>query len=115
MLLCLLSHLNQAKICPNSNGVHHMILFYCLASADSVFTASFASLCIPRWRPVITCGRSFLWILIETLYRALPCHVPTVTENVPTVTAVFLAFISKQDVGIACKNDLYPSILFLEP
>ena len=46
---------------------------------------------------------------------ALHCHVPTVTENVLTVTAVFLAFISKQDVGIACKNDLFPSILFLEP
>ena len=48
------------------------------------------------------------------LISALHCHVPTVMENVSTVTAVFLAFISKQDVGIACKNDLFPSILFLE-
>ena len=51
----------------------------------------------------------------RNIISALHCHVPTVTENVPTVTAVFLAFISKQDVGIACKNDLFPSILFLEP
>ena len=51
----------------------------------------------------------------KNLISALHCHVPTVTENVPTVKAVFLAFISKQDVGIAYKNDLFPSILFLEP
>ena len=47
MFLCLLSQLHQAKICPNSNGVHLMFLFYKLASVDSVFTASFASLCYP--------------------------------------------------------------------
>ena len=56
----------------------------------------------------------------RNLISALRCHVPTVTENVPTVTANFLAFISKQDVGIACKNDLFkndlfPSILFFGP
>ena len=51
----------------------------------------------------------------RNLIFALNCHVPTVTENVPTVTAVYLAFISKQDVGIACNNDLFPSIPFLEP
>ena len=51
----------------------------------------------------------------RNLISALHCDDPTVTENVPTVAAVFLAFISKQDVGIACKNDLFPSILFLEP
>ena len=47
----------------------------------------------------------------KNLISVPQCLVPTVTENVPTVTVVSWHFISKQQVGIACKNDLFHSIL----